>query len=115
MKQSIQIETQISYKILKNPVEYCIINEKHLSHIIVDLHILQEFPIFKMVIVDEASEIFQVEVRKNVFNMRPYLTKLPVKFNEFSDLQFLHVTDKEGNDGWLMAVAGLNYITICLI
>jgi hypothetical protein len=66
-------------------------------------------------IVDEACEIFLLDIKKHFISMRPYLSLLPVRFSDFSELSFLHVVDSNKKSGCLMAVGGIAYVTICLI
>jgi len=45
--------------------------------------------------------------------MKPYLSSLPLAFNNFLDLAFMNIEDNSHNKGVLMAVAGLEFVTIC--
>lgn len=58
-KQAIHIENQISFRVLKNPVEYVSLNEKQLKNIIVQLYFVDELP-FLMILVDEFDRIIKL-------------------------------------------------------
>lgn len=77
-KQAIYIENQISYRILKTPVEYCYLGEKQLKNIVIDLYYVEEIP-FQMLLVTEKNEILKLEMKKHIINFRPQITTFPHK------------------------------------
>jgi hypothetical protein len=79
-----------------------------------ELNFIGENP-FRMVIVDENDDVYRLEMRKHVFNTRPHLASLPIKFSRFLDLTFHAMQDARGNEGVLMAVSGESLITICQV
>jgi hypothetical protein len=54
-------------------------------------------------------------MKKHIISYKPYINKLPVKFNGFYQIKVKKVWDKKGNYGVIMIVGGEDYVTLAVI
>ncbi len=54
-------------------------------------------------------------MKKHIISYKPYINKLPVKFNGFFQLIVKKVWDRKGNCGMIIIVGGENYVTLAVI
>ncbi len=48
-------------------------------------------------------------------SIRPYISILPVKFHDVSNIDVIDVKDQFSNDGAIFAVGAKDFVTLCLL
>lgn len=54
-------------------------------------------------------------MKKQFLSLKPFVTKLPIKFNAFFEIKLMKLSDSNKNYYTLMLVGGEDYVTLAMI
>lgn len=54
-------------------------------------------------------------MKKHIIHIKPYITKLPIKFNKFNELKMVEINDPKGTVGRVLIIGGMDYVTIAVV